>query len=118
MLRMSWVGLSALAQPRLTKGGQPYLETRGIFGSQVSALGNQVRMIRYRCGYGEIQVLNLYPNLRTCIWYLTAETRDLKMYSPANHPVSGFPLSADSLPWVGLSALAQPRLTKGGQPYR
>ena len=22
-----------------------------------------------------------------------------------------------SLPWVGLSALAQPRLTKGGQPY-
>jgi hypothetical protein len=24
MLRLSWVGLSGLAQPRLTKGGQPY----------------------------------------------------------------------------------------------
>jgi hypothetical protein len=24
---LTWVGLSALAQPRLTKGGQPYLET-------------------------------------------------------------------------------------------
>jgi hypothetical protein len=52
MQRLSWVGLSALAQPRLTKGGQPYLETRGIFCPQVSALGNQVRMIRYSywCG--------------------------------------------------------------------
>ena len=94
---LSWVGLSALAQPRLTKGGQPYLETRGIFGSQVSALGSQVRVIRCRFGCGEIQVLSLYPNLRTCTWYLTAETRDLKMYSPANPPVSGFPLSAVSL---------------------
>ena len=25
---LSWVGLSALAQPRLTKGGQPYLRCR------------------------------------------------------------------------------------------
>ena len=47
-----------------------------------------------------------------------AETRDLKVFmTPANPPVSGFPLSAASLPWVGLSALAQPRLTMGGQPY-
>jgi hypothetical protein len=33
-----------------------------IFGSQVSALRPQVRVIWYRCGCGEIQVLNLYPN--------------------------------------------------------
>jgi hypothetical protein len=45
-----------------------------------------------------------------------ADTRHPKV-SPANHPVSGSPLSAYSLQWVGLSALAQPRLTKGGQPY-
>jgi len=25
-----WVGLSALAQPRLTKGGRPYLETEAV----------------------------------------------------------------------------------------
>ncbi len=36
------------------------------FGSQVSALRSQVRVIRYRCGCREyIQVLNLYPNLNT-----------------------------------------------------
>ena len=40
------------------------------------------------------------------------------MCTPANHPVSGFPLSVSYLHWVGLSALAQPRLTKGGQPYQ
>ncbi len=27
MINLSWVGLSDLAQPRLTKGGQPYLIT-------------------------------------------------------------------------------------------
>jgi hypothetical protein len=32
MLRLSWVGLSGLAQPRLTKGGQPYLETETFPG--------------------------------------------------------------------------------------
>jgi hypothetical protein len=44
--------LSALAQPRLTKGGQPYLEMWDIPGSQVSVLGSRVRVIRYRYGYG------------------------------------------------------------------
>ena len=39
---------------------------RDIFGSQVSALRSQVRVIRYRCGYGgKIWILNLYPNLNT-----------------------------------------------------
>ena len=37
--------------------------------------------------------LNLYPNLNTRTRYLMAETRDLKISTPANHPVSGFPLS-------------------------
>jgi len=37
--------------------------------------------------------LNLHPNLNTRIRHLTAETRDLKLGTPANHPVSGFPLS-------------------------
>jgi hypothetical protein len=41
--------------------------------------------------------LNL--NLITRTWLLMAETRDLKMGTPANHPVSGFPLSSASLPW-------------------
>jgi len=39
-----------------------------------------------------IQALNLRPNLNTRTRYPMAETRDLKMTSPANHPVSGFPL--------------------------
>jgi len=38
----------------------------GIFGSQVSALGSQVRVIRYRSGCRvKKQILNLYPNLNT-----------------------------------------------------
>ncbi len=32
------------------------------------------------------------PNLITRTWCLMAETRDLKMCAPANHPVSGLPL--------------------------
>jgi hypothetical protein len=36
-----------------------------ILRSQVSGLGSLVRVIRYRCGYGKIQFLNLYPNLNT-----------------------------------------------------
>ncbi len=58
---------------------------RGIFGSQVSALRSQVRVIRYRyglsgtgAGTGKNQVLNLYPNLSTRTRLPTAETRDLK----------------------------------------
>jgi hypothetical protein len=54
-----------------------------IFGSQVSALRPQVRVIwyGYRCGCGEIQVLNLYPNPNTQTRLPTAETRDLKEFS-------------------------------------
>ncbi len=48
--------------------------------------------------------LNLHPNLNTRTRRLMAETRDLKVCSPANHPVSGLPLSEYLLPWVGLSA--------------
>jgi hypothetical protein len=36
--------------------------------------------------------LNLHPNLNTRTRRLMAETRDLKVCSPANHPVSGLPL--------------------------
>ena len=46
-------------------------------------------------------------------------------FSAALTRVSGLALSAQPLTanrynllWVGLSALAQPRLTKGGQPYQ
>jgi len=49
-----------------------------IFGSQVSALRFQERVIRYRYGCGEIQVLNLCPNPNTRTRLPTAETRDLK----------------------------------------
>jgi hypothetical protein len=41
--------------------------------------------------------LNLHPNLNTRTRHLMAETRDLKMGTSANHPVSGLPLS-DYLP--------------------
>ena len=44
-------------------------------------------------------------------------TRYSKLHTLTSGPVSGSPVSAYSLQWVGLSALAQPRLTKGGQPY-
>ena len=33
-----------------------------ILGSQVSALRYQVRVFRFGCGYGKIQILNPYPN--------------------------------------------------------
>ena len=72
--------------------GFPRSLWQSIPGSQVSALGSQVRVIRYRFGYGEIQVLNLYPNLRTCTWYLTAETRDLRVYAPSQSSGLRFPL--------------------------
>jgi hypothetical protein len=36
--------------------------------------------------------LNLHPNLNTRTRRLMAETRDLKVCSPANRPVSGLPL--------------------------
>ncbi len=36
----------------------------------------------------------------------TAETRDLKMDPPANHPASGFPLSENLCPKVGLTGPA------------
>jgi len=35
----------------------------GIFGSQTSALGHLVRVIRHGCGYGQNHGLNLHPNL-------------------------------------------------------
>jgi hypothetical protein len=70
-------------------------------------------------GTGKIQVLNLYPNLRTCTWYLTAETRDLKVYAPSQSSGLRFPFERC------LSALGRVerprstvRLTKGGQPYQ
>ena len=52
--------------------------------------------------------LNLHPNPNARTRHLMAETRDLKMCSPANHPVSGFPSSYYQLPWVGLTILGQP----------
>ena len=63
-----------------------------MLGSQVSAIRSQVQVIRYRCGCGKIQILNLYPNPKTWSWLPTAETRDLKMSALANPPLSGFPL--------------------------
>ena len=64
-----------------------------MLGSQVSAIRSQVQVIRHRCGCGKIQILNLYPNLKTWSLLPTAETRDLKMSAPANPPLSGSPLS-------------------------
>ena len=57
---------------------------------------------------------NLNLNARTR--YLMAETRDLKMGTPANHPVSGSPLSEYLLPWVGLSAPLNRWLQVGAAP--
>ena len=54
-----------MIQPRVA-GGSPGWQVAGrIFGSQVSALRSQVRVIRYRYGCGKFQILNLYPNLNT-----------------------------------------------------
>ena len=56
-------------------------------GPRVSGSGDQLQvMVR-----GKIQVLNLDPNLRTCTWYLTAETRDLKVYGPSQSSGLRFP---------------------------
>ena len=61
---------------------------RNIFGSQVSALGSLVRVIRYRCGYGqysgpepvpEPEHLNLAPGCR--------DPRPENVFPSANHPV-------------------------------
>jgi hypothetical protein len=46
-----------------------------ILGSQVPAVGSQVRVVSTRFGYGIF--LHLYPHLNTRTRYLTAETRDL-----------------------------------------
>ena len=59
--------------------GSPLSLKKAILGSQVSALRSQVRVIWYRYGCGENQVLNLYPNPNTRTWLQTAETRDLKV---------------------------------------
>jgi len=47
--------------------------------------------------------ISRYPNLNltTRTWVPMAETWDLKMGTPANHPVSGLPLLAGILPRVG-----------------
>ena len=45
---------------------------------------------------------HLHLNLKTRTRYPAAETWDPKVFlPPANHPVSGFPLSGWLLPWVG-----------------
>ena len=59
-------------------------------GPRVSGSGDQLQVLVR----GKIQVLNLYPNLRTCAWYLTAETRDLKVYAPSQSSGLRFPLEA------------------------
>jgi hypothetical protein len=58
-------------------------------GLQVLGTGYQVQ-VRVR---GNIQVLNLCPNLNTRTRLPTAETRDLRpeKVSPANSPIFGFP---------------------------
>ncbi len=67
----------------------PVDKKQDMLGSQVSAIRSQVQVIRYWCGCGKIQILNLYLNLKTWSWLPTAETRDLKMSAPANPPLSG-----------------------------
>ena len=51
-------------------------------------------------------------NLSTRPWLLITETRDLKMGTPANHPVSGFPLL---LHWIasGRAAIAMAAVRRG-----
>ena len=62
--------------------------------------------------------LNLHPNPNTRTRHLMAETRDLNIGTPANHPVSGLPLSWHLLPWVG-RVLRTRRTTDGSEnrPY-
>ncbi len=61
-----------------------------------------MRVIWYRCGYGKIQILNLYPNLKTRTGLPTAETRGLKLV-PSQSSALRFPfelmLSPVRLPW-------------------
>jgi hypothetical protein len=63
-----------------------YFQVPGL-GPRVSGSGDQLQVLVR----GKIQVLNLYPNLRTCTWYLTAETRDLKVYAPSQSSGLRFP---------------------------
>jgi len=58
--------------------------------------------------------LNLHPNLNTRTRRLMAETRDLKVCSPANHPVSGFPL-LDCIPTAIRQPLT-PAMGRAGSP--
>ena len=44
------VGLTTLGQPRLSEGAQPYPRQTNHLGSQVSAIGYQVRVFGF--GYG------------------------------------------------------------------
>jgi hypothetical protein len=72
-----------------------------LFGSQVSALRFLVQV--FRCRYRS-QAPNPNLNLLTRTRLPIAETRDLKMCAPANHPVPGLPLSP--LPLVGTALRA------------
>jgi len=47
-----------------------------------------------------------------------AVTRHPKSSTPANHPVSGFPLSAVSLPWVGRGSPSPPIIQSKGRTVR
>jgi hypothetical protein len=99
----------------VTCGHHTHLQVPGL-GSQVSGTGVQAQ-VRVP---GEIQILNLYPNLKTRTRLPAAETRDLKWFRfpplhclglislalepscpqvlvPSGPPVPGFPLSAVSL---------------------
>ncbi len=54
--------------------------------------------------------------LKTRTRYLTAETRDLKVFlPPADYPVSGFPLCDVSLSWVGSGPRHDIGPPKGGR---
>ena len=65
-----------------------YFRVSGL-SPRVSGAGYQVQ----ERVLGKIQILNLHPNLKTRTWLPPAETRDLKYFCAANHPVSGSPLS-------------------------
>jgi len=82
----------------------------GIY-SRVTGLGPQVSGSVYQVQVRVRAKFRSWTCTRTWgpvpgTWLPRPET--WKCMPPANPPVSGFPLSAASLPWVGLSALAQP----------
>jgi len=62
-----------------------------ILRSQVPAFRCLVQVFSTRFGFGIFLYPHPHQNSRTRS--LIAETGDLKNASPANHPVSGFPLS-------------------------